>query len=136
MTVPSLLDDLEQTEFWFGQDRRPYRIEDMEQSHRVNVLAFLRRRVDSLATSRLWREFVEMEDAPDDVLKQWSNQLESSPLDWLNSRPLVRALEAAVAAHDIRSGDVVDGEVVPPRAEIQGACGDLVGHDEARRWPS
>lgn len=129
--MPSLLDDLEQTEFWYGQDRFPYRIESMEQSHRVNVLAFVRRRAEQIAVARLWREFVTMEGAPDEVLAEWSCQLEPDPLDWLNSRPLVRALEAAVAAYEMRSGDVVDGEVVP-----SGELGGSSAGAELTAWPS
>lgn len=102
--MPSLLETLQQDVMWYGQDGYPYRIDAMEQAHRVNVLAFLRRRATNLHTRWVWREERVMLDAPDQVFNAWyaerCRMIEDHSLEWLNRRPLVRALERAVRLHD------------------------------------
>lgn len=102
--MPDIFKTLEQETMWYGQDGYPYRIEDMEQSHRINVVNFLRRRAVHMYERKLWREFRQMEGAPEDVFDQWMTQNERSlpqgPEDWLNSTPLIRALERAIKVYD------------------------------------
>jgi hypothetical protein len=102
-----LIDSLEQDEFWFGQDARPYRIKDMEQRHRLNVLAMLRRRAESLYDHKQWLDFGDLRNAPDEVMDAYYAELPQDPLKWINSRPLVIAMEKAV-----RDYGTVDGEVI------------------------
>lgn len=117
MTAPNLLDTLEQEEWWYGQDGFPYRVAEMESSHRVNVLNFLRRRADNLWARALWRERRELEDAPEDVMRSWerdaASQVAADPLEWLNSKPLVKSLRYWILLQD--SYDV-DFEVADERA--------------------
>jgi hypothetical protein len=89
---------------WYGQDGFPYKIKEMEQSHRINVVNFLRRRAVQLYDRKTWREFKAMERAPEDVFNQWMAEREwaisQSPEQWLNEQPLIKALERAIKMHD------------------------------------
>lgn len=113
--MPSLLQTLEQTEYWYGQDGFPYRLTEMEQSHRINVLAFLRRRARNIYERHQWAELKVMETAPDDVFAGWEaeneRRLNSDPVEWLNSMPLMQELERLVKAEDTIDGEVVTNEV-------------------------
>jgi hypothetical protein len=99
---------------WYGQDGLPYRIEDMETSHVVNVLAFLRRRADDLVRHEAWYE---VSRAPlteqRAILERWRTELGDDPTAWLNRQPLIKALQ-----YELLLRDVVDGEVVNVRGEL------------------
>jgi hypothetical protein len=110
--MPNFLDTLEQEEWWYGQDGYPYRISEMEQSHRINVLAFLRRRAKNLYDRHQWQEFRFMQDAPEEVFTEWMRGISSDPVEWLNKMPLMQALERAVREHDTVDGEVVSHEIV------------------------
>lgn len=115
VTMPSLLDTLDQEEWWYGQDGYPYRLAEMEQSHRINVQAFLRRRAKNIYDRHQWHEFRIMESAPDDVFAEWMHESErmvdSDPVEWLNSTPFMQALDRAIRDHDTVEGEVVTNEV-------------------------
>lgn len=102
--MASVIGVLEQEEMWYGQDGYPYRLSEMEQSHRYNVLRFLRRRAEHLYDRKDWLEFKRMGNAPDDVFESFMRERERSigcdPLEWLNSRPLVLALERHIRLHE------------------------------------
>jgi hypothetical protein len=102
--MPHIIDTLEQTEYWYGQDGRPYVVAEMEQSHRVNVLAFLERRARSLMEHARWREqSMILRHAPDDVfdayIDQCASSIEGNPEDWLDSKPFVQNLRAVIGRH-------------------------------------
>lgn len=109
--MPSIVQTLEQGEMWYGQDGRPYRIEEMEQSHRVNTLAFLRRRAKALQEHRTWAEQQVMNRAPDEVHSEWLRGLDEPAEQWLERRPFIVALKAAIARHDAVDGQVVGTEI-------------------------
>lgn len=114
--MPHIIDTLEQTEMWYGQDGRPYRVEDMEQSHRVNVLAFLERRARNLMEHARWREHqLILRNAPDDVfdayIDQSASSIEGNPEDWLNGKPFVQNLRAVIGRH---------GAIEPDSLQIEG----------------
>lgn len=106
-----LVEILEQEEMWYGQDGFPYRIEDMEQSHRINVVNFLKRRAQNIYLRHQWAEFMQMYHAPQDVFDSWMSAnmytINDDPEEWLMRRPLIQALQRAIAKHN-----TIDGEVV------------------------
>lgn len=112
--MPRIIETLEQEEMWYGQDGKPYRVAEMETSHVVNVLAFLRRRADSLVRHEAWYE---VNRAPLDdqlhILLRWRRVIEDDPAAWLERRPLIAALE-----RELRNRGAVDGEIVPVRGEL------------------
>lgn len=111
-----IFETLEQTEMWYGQDDYPYKLSEMEQSHRINVKNFLERRAQHLYGRGLWREFKMMERAPEDVFDAWmaenENALTGNPVDWLRNRPFMKALEQAIKNHNTIDGEVVDSHLV------------------------
>lgn len=111
-----IFETLEQTEMWYGQDDYPYKLDEMEQSHRYNVKNFLERRAEALHTRRLWREFKVMEGAPEDVFDAWMAENESkvmaSPSAWLSNTPFMKALEQAIKNDGTIDGEVVDSHLV------------------------
>lgn len=114
--MPDIIKTLGQTVWWYGQDGFPYRIDQMEQSHRINVVNFLRRRAANLYERYQWRVFRVMQNAPEEVFNEWMRECErtiaSDPVEWLNSTPLMKALEKAICDHDTIDGEVVSNEVV------------------------
>jgi hypothetical protein len=104
--MPSIVETLEQEEMWYGQDGFPYRVTDMETSHVVNVLAFLRRRAPQLQRHRAWW------DALNQRATEWQS-LEDNPAAWLERRPLVKALK-----YELLLRGTVDAEVVDVRGEL------------------
>lgn len=112
--MPRIIETLEQEELWYGQDGRPYRVVEMETSHVVNVLAFLRRRADDLVRHEAWYE---VNRAPLDeqraILERWRGVIQDDPAAWLERRPLIKALKYELL---LRTSD--DGEVLEPRAEL------------------
>jgi len=114
--MPHIVDTLEQTKMWYGQDGRPYVVEDMEQSHRVNVLNFLERRARALMEHARWREQqLILRNAPDDVfdayIDQCASTIEGNPKDWLASKPFVINLKAVIGRH---------GAIEPDSLQIEG----------------
>lgn len=112
----SIIDVLEQDRRWLGQDGFPYLIEEMEQSHRINVLRFLERRAEQLYRQKAWRDAKEdaryLRDAPDEVWTAWENQqgreLPQDPMEWLKSTPCVRALVSAVLREGAVPADMLE----------------------------
>lgn len=120
---------LEQTERWFGTDGYPYLVATMETEHVRNLLAFLRRRAPGLLQRRHWFETYVSGFDEAQLLDRWSRELDAgSALDWLNQRPLVRALEA-----ELRRRDSVDGEVLRPLGDVDPVQRDRVIDDYDRR---
>jgi len=109
--MPRIIETLEQEEMWYGQDGRPYRVTEMETSHVVNVLAFLRRRADDLARHAAWYE---VSHAPLsrqlEIIDRWRGELGDDPVAWLERRPLVKALRYELVLRDTVEGEVI-GEV-------------------------
>lgn len=110
--MSDMFETLEQEEMWYGEDGYPYRVAEMEQSHRHNVLRFLRRRAKNLYMRKEWREFRDLLDAPDDVVNSFiqesARSIRCDPLEWLNSRPLVRSLERHIRLHDAINPDAFE----------------------------
>lgn len=106
-----LLETLEQEEMWYGEDGFPYHIEDMEQSHRINVVNFLKRRAQNIYLRHQYAEMCMISRAPDDVQMAYEAKmrrlLDDDPVEWLMRRPLMQALQRAISRHN-----TVDGEVV------------------------
>ena len=120
---------LEQETYWRGQDGRPYRVETMDQEHRVALLAYLRRSAARLREHALWVELDLIPGLDVDNLGDLAPQLGStSALAWLNDRPLIGALERAVARHE-----ALDGEVVPNARELDSRGQLRSGGDGASR---
>lgn len=111
-----IYETLQQTEMWYGQDDYPYRIDEMEQSHRYNVQNFLRRRAKHLYERSLWREFRSMQGAPEDVFDAWMSEnertLTDKPDQWLERTPFMQALDKAIRDHGTIDGEVVDSHLV------------------------
>jgi len=61
------------------------RVEDMEHTHRLNLLAWLRKRAKRLHDSESWN----FADAPDDVQRSFDNE---DPREWLEDTKLIQAL--------------------------------------------
>jgi hypothetical protein len=114
--MPNLHDTLDQTEWWYGQDGYPYRLTEMEQSHRINVVNFLLRRARNIYERHQWLEFRVMQNAPEEVFNEWMHQYEravsSEPEEWLKRTPLMQALDKLIKDHDTVDGEVVSNEVV------------------------
>lgn len=117
----SIIDTLEQTEWWFGEDGYPHRLTEMEQKHRINVIRMLWRRAAQLYERSIWREEQMLINAPDEVLHHYEAQrareLPASPEEWLRSRPLFQELQRL-----IRRYDAIDAEVL----ELPRRCGVFV----------
>lgn len=114
---------LDQTEWWFGSDSFPYRVTHMDTEHIRNLLAYLRRHANQYLTRRRYLDLdafgAEDQEA---LLARWSRELDGrSALDWLNERPLLRALEA-----ELRRRDSIDGEVVPNEPTLPRTLGPSV----------
>lgn len=114
--MPSLHEVLDQEVMWYGQDGFPYKVAEMEQSHRINVQAFLRRRAKNIYLRHQWLEFHFMQDAPEDVFNAWMREnertLNSDPEEWLNRTPFMQALERAIKNDNTVDGEIVTHEVV------------------------
>ena len=108
----SIIDVLEQDRQWLGQDGFPYLISEMEQSHRINVLRFLERRVEQLYAQKAWRDERILAGAPDDVWGEYDRQraLPQDPMQWLTNTPCVRALVAAVLKEGAIPADLLEIE--------------------------
>lgn len=98
----SIIDVLDQDQFWIGQDGLRYELLDMHQEHRLNLLEWLRRHCDRLAhqRDRLLRERIGLTSS--DVHK-----LYPSNKQWIENAPFTRALKVAIAMHDALDGEVV-----------------------------
>jgi hypothetical protein len=133
--MPDLLKTLDQEEWWYGQDGYPYKIAGMEQSHRVNVQAFLRRRAKNIYDRHQRREFRIMESAPDDVFNEWMTETErginSDPVEWLDNTPFMRALGKA-----IKNANTIDGEVVTDEVAVRPNAEFVVVDKRTTRHPS
>lgn len=113
--MPSIIDTLEQDEWWYAQDGMPVRVADMEHAYVMNLLAFLRRGAVRLYRHALWRELqqIDREDIHSIRVREWGRQLPEDPAAWLERRPLVRVLE-----HRLRLFGSVDGDVVTVMGEL------------------
>lgn len=107
----SLVELLEQTVIWRGQDGRVFYVGELGDEHLGNIIAYLNRHADELLQRRRdLDEFTEPSRSLEHV-----QQLESAdPLAWLHDRPLYRRLLA-----EQRRRASVDGEVVD-RRELTG----------------
>jgi len=123
--MPSIVDTLEQDEWWYAQDGLPVRLADMELEYLENLLAYLRRGADRLWRHRLWAElsplFVRLgygrRDAAQliaETLDRWSYSLPEPPEAWLERRPLVARLQ-----HLILEYGTLEGELVPEPAAVE-----------------
>lgn len=83
--MPNIIDTLEQTKMWYCQDGMPMTLDEMEPSHKSNVLAFLLRRADNLYRHKVWRDaYLLGEDI--------GHQLPQDPVQWLTATPLMQEL--------------------------------------------
>lgn len=100
---------LEQDKIWITRDGRVLKLEDMELSHRRNVLRILERR----AISFHWRAFMHYFVFPlggrpngelsNSVFDRAEDEfLEKKPIVWLREQPLVRRLRTLVDEDDAR----------------------------------
>lgn len=103
----TLVERLNQSEFWYTADGRAIRPADMEPQHRQNTIAWLERHAQSLHFQYTWslihgpQPSGEMAcDAFDSMLDELEEQ---DPLEWLNEQPLMQALRQAEADAQTRS---------------------------------
>jgi hypothetical protein len=106
--MPNIVNTLKQSEFWYAQDGMPYRLADMEPSHRHNVLAFLKRRATDLYAHMLWQASDAVEEDLGAMIA-----ITEDPEEWLSRTILVQELERL-----IRLDGSVDGEFIEPREEL------------------
>lgn len=141
-----IVETLRQTEWWYGQDGFPYRLDEMELTHLWNVLNFLGRRASQLRLQHYWDEFLERNDVDDyddyDVgletaFHEWlrsQNEIDGIPQDWLNQTPFMQELRHQIALRNVANGDVVG---VRYDEELEdgsgGANGRAVGADPRLR---
>lgn len=111
--MPNIIETLQQTEMWYAQDGMPYRLVDMEPSHRFNVLGFLKRRAQNLVGHRNWQDLQSLFGAPDEVFDAWMHQIEEPADRWLARQPLVVELERLC-----RLDGSMEGEVVESKGEL------------------
>jgi hypothetical protein len=112
--MPRLLETLEQTEMWYGEDSFPYRIEEMETSHIKNVIGFLRRRAVNIYKRHRYleeRAAIALGEGFD-VWNSGPYQIDSNPLEWLNNRPLMQKLEHVLKLRDSIEPDMLQVEGV------------------------
>ena len=117
--MPRIVETLRQTEWWYGQDGFPYRLDEMELTHLWNVLNFLGRRASQLRLQHYWDEFLERNDVDDyddynvgleTAFHEWlrsQNEIDGIPQDWLNQTPFMRELRHQIALRNVANGDVV-----------------------------
>lgn len=106
-----LVELLEQTTIWRGQDGRVFYVGELSDSHLGNILAYLNRHADELLQQR--RDLDEFTEPPRSLERV--QRLESvDPLAWLHDRPLYRRLLT-----EQRRRASIDGEVVE-RRELTG----------------
>jgi hypothetical protein len=84
---------LQQSRLWITKDGRELRLEEMEPSHRDNLLAYLRRRAKTLHFCSAGLLGVPMPDidtmAYDMVSDALDREIYMDPAEWLEEQPLV-----------------------------------------------
>ena len=140
--MPKIVETLRQGEWWYGQDGFPYRVAEMELSHVVNTLRWLRRRANTLRLQHHWDEFLEYSDLPDcdagpaaeRAFVQWLGAqptLDVDPVAWLELTPLVKALKRTLILRGSTDGDVVDVRYDEELEDVSsGTNGRAVGTDQ------
>lgn len=109
--MPSIVDTLEQDEWWYAQDGLPVRLADMELEYLENLLAYLRRGAARLLRHHLYREVYRLPFTREAEVAAWlrdQRALEDAPEAWLERRPLVTRLR-----HLILEYGTLEGELVP-----------------------
>lgn len=94
------LDDLDQGETWTDAAGVVHRIANMEPRYCLNVVAFLRRRVDeitftvgfSLARIGLPDEATQAYLSVTSAIDAEYERMTADPIGWLNDKPLIKAL--------------------------------------------
>jgi hypothetical protein len=99
---------LDQGEQWWPAGRGPVALADMGPRHRRHLREWLMRRAPSAHVQDAWIAA----GAPDDV---WQSYVDEDPREWMARRPLLRALDALIAA-DTAAG--VPDEAPPTEAEL------------------
>jgi hypothetical protein len=143
--MPKIIETLRQDVRWYGQDGFPYRVAEMELSHIVNVLNWLRRRAHTLRMQHHWDEFLEYSDLDDSdagpnterAFIKWlgaNPALDVEPTLWLEQMPLVTALKYELILRGSVDGNVVtvhyDKEL---EDDSDGVDGRAVGADQGLR---
>lgn len=142
--MPKIVETLRQTEWWYGEDGFPYRVNEMELSHLWNVHNWLTRRADQLRRQHYWDEFLEYNDLDDGcyglsartAFHEWlrrQNELEPIASDWLRQTPLVRELKHQIALRNLVDGDVVGVRYDEELEDESGTDGRAVGTDPRLR---
>lgn len=108
----SIVELLEQTQIWRGQDGRVYYLGELDDEHLGAIIAMLNRRATKLLEHRRWWEEFHGHPALTDV-----NALEGvDATAWLHDRPLYGALLA-----EQRRRGAIDGDVVYPVGDVDAA---------------
>lgn len=108
----SLVELLEQTSIWRGQDGRTYYIGELEDEHLGNIIAYLGRHAGELLERRRRLDY---ESNPTQQATEQRLGLEQlDPTEWLLYRPLYRRLVA-----EQRRRRSIDGEVVRDRRQLE-----------------
>jgi hypothetical protein len=142
--VPRIVETLQQTEWWYGEDGFPYRLDEMELTHLWNVVNWLTRRGKQLRRQHYWAEFLEfngIEEGCHEVsvrlaFHEWlrgQRELESDPTVWLDGTPLVRALRRELLTRATTDGDVVGVHYDQELEDESGTDGRAVGTDPRLR---
>jgi hypothetical protein len=101
---------LEQTEMWYGEDGFPYKITEMETRHLENVIRFLARQSKNLFARKLYtatggvRDIVGVELQLDGDNPAMMQQMAD---EWLKSRPLLRAMAAELLKRKLPEATVI-----------------------------
>lgn len=106
MTV-KMINLLEQTSIWRGQDGRVFYVGELSDEHLGNIIAYLNRCAGELLEER--RDMDEF-DLPPQSLEQVQYIASVDALSWLHDRPLYQRLLS-----EQRKRASVDGEVVDRR---------------------
>lgn len=98
------LDYLHQNKEWIDRSGKRWKLEDMESSHRSNLLAFLRQRALSLAfKDTMLEEISPLAPGGDmalDAMYEAQDWRLQNPKEWLEQTPLVKRLVELVAEDD------------------------------------
>lgn len=142
--MPRIVETLRQTEWWYGEDGFPYRVDEMELTHLWNVVNWLTRRADQLRRQHYWAEFIAVNGIDEGcsevsvrlAFREWlrlQNEIESKPTDWLDRTPLVRALRRELLTRVTTDGDVVGVHYDQELKDESGIDGRAVGTDPRLR---
>jgi hypothetical protein len=106
----SIVEVLEQTAIWRGQDGHTYYVGELDDEYLGNIIAYLNRHAERLLEHRRWYD---EHVAPPIAVTRTLELEDADALAWLHDRPLYRTLLA-----EQRRRGAVDGDVVIERPSL------------------